>query len=246
MKKNKLTFKESELVDLIEGIAKDVKSQQLEEQSLKKQIRKASRAQRKLDKKQFEDMSNQLMTTGLINREITDVDYKKYPKLNELSKETLMKQTIYAATALYLLHNFYVSGENCQERKDNYNLDKLDDFLNMPLNEVYGGMLSMSKEIPGGVLKRDVKKFVDNAEKLINMLYNHKLAQKHFKDAGLENPMDQWAKLNPYKENMSEYAADKVMNIVDVDCPKEGEESDKKEKKGGIASLFRKKKSFKV
>ena len=57
-------------------------------------------------------MSNQLMTTGLINREITDVDYKKYPKLNELSKETLMKQTIYAATALYLLHNFYVSGEN--------------------------------------------------------------------------------------------------------------------------------------
>ena len=246
MKKNKLTFKESELVDLIEGIAKDVKSQQLEEQSLKKQIRRASRAQRKLDEKRFTELSNQLLSSGLIQREITDVDYKKYPKLNELSKETLMKQTIYAATALYLLHNFYVSGENCEERKANYNLDKLDDFLNMPLNEVYGGMLSMSKEIPGGVLKKDVKKFVDNAEKLVNMLYDHKLAQKHFKDAGLEDPMDQWAKLNPYKANMSEYAADKVMEMVDVDCPKEGEESTEKEKKGGIASLFRKKKSFRV
>ena len=111
MKKNKLTFKESELVDLIENIAKDVKSQQLEEQSLKKQIRRASRAQRKLDEKRFTELSNQLLSSGLIQREITDVDYKKYPKLNELSKETLMKQTIYAATALYLLHNFYVSGE---------------------------------------------------------------------------------------------------------------------------------------
>jgi len=244
MKKNKLTLKESELVELIEKIAKQAKGEPIKEQGLKKQIRKSNRAKRKDDEAQFETLSNELITTNLVNNDIEDVDYKKYPKLNELSKLTLMKQTIESATALYVIHSFYKAGETCEERQDNYNLDGLDDFLNKPLNVVYGGMESMSKEIPGGVLRRTVSKFIKKAEKLINMLYDHKTAQKHFKDAGLENPMDQWSKINTYKSTVSEEASDLVMEMVDIDCIGNSVVPEKESK---LARLFKgKKKSFEV
>jgi|TARA_R110000744_G_scaffold162942_3_gene279603 hypothetical protein len=244
MKKNKLTLKESELVDLIEKIAKQTKDEQIQEQGLKKQIRKSNRAKRKGDEATFKTLSNELLTTNLVNDDIEDVDYKKYPKLNELSKLTLMKQTIESATALYIIHSFYNAGETCEERQDNFNLDGLDDFLNKPLNVVYGGMESMSKEIPGGVLRRTVSKFIKKAEKLINMLYDHKTAQKHFKEAGLENPMDQWAKINTYKATVSENATDLVTDMVYIDCATEEVVPEKESK---LARLFKgKRKSFEV
>ena len=128
MKNNKLTLDESELVSLIEKIAKDTKREKLQEQArdLKRQIRKTSRTQRKDDKVYFENMSNALLTAELISDEIKDVDYKKYPKLNELSKMTLMKQTIETATALYTVFNLYNSGETCEERQENFTLDGLE------------------------------------------------------------------------------------------------------------------------
>ena len=245
MKNNKLTLKESELVDLIEKIAKESRGNTIEEQGgLKKQIRKSNRAKRKDDEATFKMLTNSLLNTNLVNDDIEDVDYKKYPKLNELSKLTLMKQTIESATALYIIHSFYNAGETCEERQDNFNLDGLDDFLNKPLNVVYGGMESMSKEIPGGVLRRTVSKFIKKAEKLINMLYDHKTAQKHFKEAGLENPMDQWAKINTYKATVSENATDLVMDMVGIECATEEVVPEKKSK---LARLFKgKKKSFEV
>jgi len=245
MKNNKLTLKESELVDLIEKIAKESTENTIEEQGgLKKQIRKSNRAKRKEDEVTFKTLSNSLLTTNLVNDDIEDVDYKKYPKLNELSKLTLMKQTIESATALYIIHTFYKAGETCEERQDNFNLNGLDNFLNKPLNVVYGGMESMAKEIPGGILKRKVSRFIKKAEKLINMLYDHKTAQKHFKDAGLENPMDQWSKISSYKSTVSEDASDIVMDMVGIDCATEEVVPEKKSK---LARLFKgKKKSFEV
>ena len=54
MKNNKLTLKESELVDLIEKIAKESRGNTIEEQGgLKKQIRKSNRAKRKEDEVTF-------------------------------------------------------------------------------------------------------------------------------------------------------------------------------------------------
>ena len=220
MKNNKLALKESELVSLIEKIAMDTKSEKIDEQArdLKRQIRKTSRTQRKDDKEYFENMSNALLTGDLISDEIKDVDYKKYTKLNELSKETLMKQTIETATALYMVFNLYNSGETCEERQSNFTLDGLDDFLTKPLNVVFGGIQDMAENIPGGVLKRTTRKFLKKAEKLVNMLYDHKKAQKHFEAAGLEDPMDQWMKLNNYKSQISELATDALMDVVVADC----------------------------
>jgi hypothetical protein len=233
MKNNKLTLKESELVSLIEKIAKDTKGEKIEEQArdLKRQISKTSKAQRKADKDYFKNMSNQILNGDLIIDEIIDVDYKKYPKLNELSKMTLMKQTIDTATALWMINTLYTIGETCEERQSNFNLNKLDDFLLLPLNEVFRGMKTMADNIPGGVLKRPVNKFLKKAEKLVNMLYDHKLAQKHFKDAGLNDPMDQWNKLTRYKSEISELATDALMDIVVVTCPVEGEVGPETKKK---------------
>ncbi len=107
-------------------------------------------------------------------------------------------------------------------------------------NDDYRKLVRSIKEAPWMLQLRSIVVNDDN----IVLGGNQRL--RACKDAGLKDPMDQWAKLNPYKANMSEYAAEKVMEMVDVDCPKEGEESTEKEKKGGIASLFRKKKSFRV
>ena len=223
MKNNKLTLDESELVSLIEKIAKDTKREKLQEQArdLKRQIRKTSRTQRKDDKVYFENMSNALLTAELISDEIKDVDYKKYPKLNELSKMTLMKQTIETATALYTVFNLYNSGETCEERQENFTLDGL---VTKPLNVVLGSIRDMAEGIPGGVLKRTINKFLKKVEKLVNMLYDHKRAQKHFEAAGLEDPMDQWMKLTTYKSEISELATNALMDVIVADCPVEGVE----------------------
>ena len=232
MKNNKLTLKESELVSLIEKIAKDSRKERVDEQArdLKKQIRKTSRDQRKADKEYFKNMSNELLNNDLISEKIKDVDYKKYPKLNELSKQTLMKQTIETATALWMVYNLYNAGETCEERQENFTLDGLDNFLVLPLNEVFGGIKTMA-DLPGGELKRPVKKFLKNASKLVNMLYDHKRAQKHFEAAGLEDPMDQWMKLTNYKSQISELATDALMEVIVADCPVEGAEGTETKKR---------------
>ena len=76
------------------------------------------------------------------------------------------------------------------------------------------------------------------------MLYDHKTAQKHFKEAGLENPMDQWAKINTYKATVSENATDLVTDMVYIDCATEEVVPEKESK---LARLFKgKRKSFEV
>ena len=186
----------------------------VEQKSLKRDIKRKTKAQKKFDKVWFTLISNTLIDNKDVSSSIPyeKGDFKKYDSIIDWCKEVLFKELTEFYTYVGLLNSYLKSDPHTKNRKAD-TTSVVTTLLKYKLPQILQDLIMKAKVIPGK-LGRTANRFVKNFIKFQKSLESMEQTQEEFKKAKISGLLELWYRESGEKQRYFKEIAGKLPSLI--------------------------------